>query len=901
MRSTLGRLLAAFAIVGANLLPLSSHSAPAKAQVTLQVDAKNPGAAISPDFSGLGFEAAVLRPENETRYFRPDNEPLVNLFHTLGIKSLRIGGNTSDRDVRQLPSEADLDSLFAFAKAAGVKVIYCLRLHNGDPAVDARTAKYIMDHYAPLVDCFSIGQEPSAYPVEKTDSRANSERMGTANEKYSYATYREDWKKFADAIIAAVPDVKFCGPSVHNNGEWARRYIEDFGHSNHVVLVTEHLYAGGAGGKVPTPEIGRDRMLADESSPNNFRKVYQKLYDSFVPMALSNGLPYRLEEVNNYFNGGATNVSNTFASSLWGLEFMYWWAEHQASGLNFHTGDRVAAGYTLLPSKYTAFFSTTNGYTVRPLGYGIKAFDLGSHGKFLPVTLSGASDLNLRAHAVLGGDKNIYVTLINNEHGHNARAAMIALGAGDTFTQGEIVSLSQSSNDVAATAGVTLGGARIETDGSWAGTWKTLAADKPGDFSVTIPSASAVIVRLMPAQPNYDESKVGTYTLPDPLRLQNGKPVTSSEVWMNERRPEILKLYQDDIYGHSPTEIPKMKFDIWDMDRHALDGKAVRKQIDISFPGHTNPVLHVLLYTPADTKGPVPTFLCLSFSGNETVASDPGVRVNPLWDRKKDIAFLPPDVKRGGSHNWKIPETLARGYGVAVIYYGDIEPDLDDGSGWRFGVRSLFLKPGETNTAPDAWGAIGAWAWGASRVMDYLQTDQDVDKNHVIMLGHSRLGKTALWAGAEDPRYCMVIASCSGEMGAALARRNYGETVTSMAKSFPYWFCRNFLNYSNHISEMPVDSHFLISMIAPRPLYLSTGSEDRWGDPRGEFLAAQATTPVYKLFGLQGLEHYQFPPLDTPIMHDIGFSCHTGKHDVLPQDWDRFLDFADIHLKQGKH
>jgi hypothetical protein len=213
-------------------------------------------------------------------------------------------------------------------------------------------------------------------------------------------------------------------------------------------------------------------------------------------MAISNGLPYRLEEVNNYFNGGATNVSNTFAAALWGLDFMYWWAEHQAAGLNFHTGDRVAAGSTLQPSKYTAFFSTTNGYVVRPLGYGIKAFNLGGHGKFVPMQISGAENLNLRAHAVLGADKNIYVTLINNEHGENARAASVGLKGGTSFTQGEIISLTQSSNDVAATSGVTLGGAEIASDGSWAGTWKPLGNDKIGVFAVTVPAASAVIVKL---------------------------------------------------------------------------------------------------------------------------------------------------------------------------------------------------------------------------------------------------------------------------------------------------------------------------------------------------------------------------------------------------------------------
>ena len=479
----------------ASLVSLPSQAAPAEARVTIQIDTDSAGFAIPRNFTGVSFEAHLLLPENGTHYFRPDNEPLINLFHTLGIKSLRIGGNTSDRDAHQLPGQADFDSLFGFAKAAGVKVIYCLRLHNGDIKVDIQTAKYIMDHYAPFVDCFSIGQEPSAYPAEKHDTRANTERMGLANEKYSFASYREDWKKFADALIAAVPNIKFCGPSVHNNGEWARRFMENFGQSNHVVLITEHLYPGGAGGKVPSPEIGRARMLASGAS-NSFSRVYQKLYDSFVPMAISNGLPYRLEEVNNYFNGGATNVSNTFASSLWGLDFMYWWAEHHAAGVNFHTGDRVAAGYTLLPSKYTAFFSTTDGYIVRPLGYGIKAFDLGSRGKFISAKTSGDSNLNISTYIVLGDDKNFYVTLINKEHGDGARAANITLDAGANFAQAETISLAQSSGDIAGTSGVTLGGAEIQHNGEWSGTWKTIHASKDGAFSVTLPAASATIVKL---------------------------------------------------------------------------------------------------------------------------------------------------------------------------------------------------------------------------------------------------------------------------------------------------------------------------------------------------------------------------------------------------------------------
>ncbi len=478
---------------------LAWAAAAAAFPVAISVDMKNPGTAIAPDFSGLSFEVSLVQPnENGIHYFRPDNTALINLFHTLGIKNLRIGGNTSDRDARKLPDEADLDRLFEFAKAAGMKVIYCLRLHDGDPQADAQTAKYIMSRYAAQMDCFSIGQEPSAYPAGPRDTRPATERMGAANEKYQYPDYAVEWKKFADAIIATVPDAKFCGPGVHNNGVWAQKFMADFGSSNHVALITEHLYPGGAGGKVPTPEAGINRMLAGTTPAvtNGFPKAYQKLYSSFGPAAMARGLPYRLEEVNNYFNGGAAKVSDTFASALWGLDFMYWWAAHNASGLNFHTGDRVAAGNRLQPSKYTAFYSTTNGYIIRPLGYGIKAFDLGCHGRLLPVTIT--SDLNLSAYTVRGDDENLYLTVINQEHGANARAAEVSLDQnsgnqnGKHFARGQMIFLSAPANDVAATTGETLGDAVIQNDGTWTGKWTPFDPAKP----VAIPQACAAILKF---------------------------------------------------------------------------------------------------------------------------------------------------------------------------------------------------------------------------------------------------------------------------------------------------------------------------------------------------------------------------------------------------------------------
>ena len=483
MKTLFGRLIFVGVLFASNLITQASP-------ITISVDTKSPGAAIPQDFTGLSFEVALLLPgENGIHYFRPGNLPLLNLFRTLGVKNVRIGGNTSDRDVRRLPADADFDSLFAFAKAAGVKVIYCLRLHNGDPQADAATVKYIMSRYAAQVDCFSIGQEPTAYPVGKTDTRPNSERMGAANEKYQYSAYREEWKKFADVIIAAEPDVRFCGPSVHNNADWAQRFMTDFGQSNHVTLITEHLYPGGAGGKVPTPEIGRDWMLSDK-----FTAAYERLHKGFAPQAIASGLPYRLEEVNNYFNGGATNVSNTFASALWGLDFMYWWAEHGAAGLNFHTGDRVAAGAALQPSRYTAYYSTTNGYMVRPLGYGIKTFELGSHGKLVPATISNPESLNLSAYAVLGDDRNLYLTIINKEHGSAAREASISISVPQgaaASTHRQMILLSAPNNDIAATDGQRLGGASIQHDGSWNGSWSPLDS-----AIIKVPAGSAVVLKL---------------------------------------------------------------------------------------------------------------------------------------------------------------------------------------------------------------------------------------------------------------------------------------------------------------------------------------------------------------------------------------------------------------------
>jgi hypothetical protein len=418
--------------------------------------------------------------------------------------------------------------------------------------------------------------------------------------------------------------------------------------------------------------------------------------------------------------------------------------------------------------------------------------------------------------------------------------------------------------------------------------------------------ATALLAAAAAAPPekretNYDEAKVPPYTLPDPLTTQDNKPVHDARMWHDVRRPEILELYRSQIYGRRPGKPDALRFEVFDRDPKALGGIAIRKQVTIHFTADKDgPKADLLLYLPAAAaKKPAPVFLALNFNGNHRVHADPSIRMKETWNRREKTKQREEETTRGtGSKPWPIEAILERGFGLGILYYCDIEPDF--AGGMKDGVRPHFFKAGRTEPAPDEWGAIAAWGWGMSRALDYLETDKDVDAARVIALGQSRLGKTVLWAGAEDTRFAMVIASCSGEMGAALGKRDYGETIDDMIRAFPYQFAGNFTRYAGRWSSMPVDAHMLVSLIAPRPLFLSTGSEDQWSDPKGEFLAAVAADPVYRLLGTDGLGAFKMPALDTPLLGPLGFQVHTGKHDILPSDWPAFLDFADKHLPRKK-
>jgi hypothetical protein len=422
-------------------------------------------------------------------------------------------------------------------------------------------------------------------------------------------------------------------------------------------------------------------------------------------------------------------------------------------------------------------------------------------------------------------------------------------------------------------------------------------------FAVAALLAFAPLAQAKQDHTNLDEAKVGTYTLPPLLTTRDGKPVTTAAQWKGKRRPELLKLFEEHMHGRTPAHKAKeISFKVVEQDPKALGGTAHRKQIEIRVSKKPDaPVIHVLLYTPAGAKGRVPVFLGLHFNGNWAITDDPGVRLYDTWDRKTEKKVTPAaDVKRGTSKEWDVPLVLSRGYGIAAIYYGDIEPDFEAGAGMPLGVRPLFWKAGQTDRAPDDWGAIGAWAWGLSRGLDYLLTDRQVDGKRVIAFGQSRLGKTVLWAGAQDQRFAAVVASCSGEGGAALSRRDYGENLDNMTTTYLYQFSLNFHGYYKNWNELPVDAHMLVALMAPRPLLLNTGSEDKWSDPKGEFLAAQTASPVYELFGKKGPAGAEQPPLDQPLLTDLAFHEHTGRHAILATDWKVFLDFADGKLGAGK-
>jgi len=402
--------------------------------------------------------------------------------------------------------------------------------------------------------------------------------------------------------------------------------------------------------------------------------------------------------------------------------------------------------------------------------------------------------------------------------------------------------------------------------------------------------------------PNYDESLIPKYELPDVLLGKDGKAITSAEQWP-EQRNYLLALLADNEYGWMPKENVDIQVEKIDDGSAVFQGKEEpgirRRQFSISLKRNSNVVrIDLLLWTPKESAKPVNCFVGLNFRGNQSTTDDPKVRLTSSWCDARNPGVVnnrATEASRASQgERWPIREIIEAGYGVATAHYGDIDPDFDDG--FENGVHALFPEYRCTEKTPERWGSISAWAWGMSRIADLLTKTEGIHPEGLMVLGHSRLGKTALWAGANDERFKIVISNNSGCGGAALSKRCFGESVARINTSFPHWFNRNFRRYNDREGELPLDQHQLVAAIAPRPVYIASASKDLWADPLGELLSGYHATPAYALFGLNvGLPN-QLPAVNQSIGETIGYHLREGEHDLTPEDWMFFIQFA---RKQG--
>ncbi|MCA9200442.1 MAG: acetylxylan esterase [Planctomycetales bacterium] len=381
---------------------------------------------------------------------------------------------------------------------------------------------------------------------------------------------------------------------------------------------------------------------------------------------------------------------------------------------------------------------------------------------------------------------------------------------------------------------------------------------------------------------NYDEARLPAYDLPPLLLTSEGQKIDSAEAWMNTRRPQIMSLFGNLIYGTVPTpESPiQVSFEVLKTDPNFLQGQGTRKDVAVRFENDKGKAeMRILVFSPNNAQGPVPAFMKHSF--NSTHGQD--------FDADPDK----PGKFRNG---WPIGEFFQRGYGFIAVYQQDLVDHnevsfLDD-------IHPLFYRQGQSFPKAWEWGVLSTVAWGGSRALDYLETDNQIDAQRVAIMGHSKMGKAALWTAAQDQRFALAVSAQSGCAGAALWRRKSGETLEKMVTRFPYWLCRNAWKFVNNEDDLPVDQHMLLACIAPRPVYVHSSVDDTWADPRGEYLSAFHASEVYRLLGKTGLSSEQSPPVGQPILDShVGYHIREGGHSIEPYDWLRYLDFADRHLK----
>jgi len=389
--------------------------------------------------------------------------------------------------------------------------------------------------------------------------------------------------------------------------------------------------------------------------------------------------------------------------------------------------------------------------------------------------------------------------------------------------------------------------------------------------------------------------------LPDPLVFANGRRVLGQQQWA-QRRKQLLRFFTTQMYGRMPPRPAAMRFLVSEAPHPALEGLAQRSQITILLNGHAGgPQINLLLYVPTGVKQP-PVILGMNFWGNETINADPGIHISKRWVESEKNPWVDLScVKhhrataacRGiNASQWPLKMILDHGYAVATFYRGDL--DRDRKGNYQHSIRSQYP---DLHTGGSDFSTIGAWAWGMSRALDYLQTDAAVNGNRVVAFGWSRLGKAALWAAATDPRFVAVISNESGAGGAKLFHHLHGQTIAQLNKDFPYWFCRNFHRYDGDDSVLPFDQNEMLALIAPRPLYIASAIDDRQSDPLGEFLDAKAVSRVYRFLGKRGLPVKIWPRVNHPVLGRVSYHVRSGGHGVTSYDWKQYLKFCDRYVK----
>lgn len=403
-------------------------------------------------------------------------------------------------------------------------------------------------------------------------------------------------------------------------------------------------------------------------------------------------------------------------------------------------------------------------------------------------------------------------------------------------------------------------------------------------------------LRAQQDEANYDETKVPPYTLPPILVRQDGRPVAARDQWP-ARRAELLELFARHMYGHTPAGLPE--FTVIPVERPVavLDGRAWRQQLRLDWQGRA--ALDVLVYRPRHER-PVPVFIGLNYFGNHAVDPNPAISLSTRWMRASEpngiVHHRATERSRGtAASRWPVDLIIDRGCAVMTAYYGDLAPD--DPSVVLQGVAPLAGGVQDRTPAGERWGAIGMWAWGLSQMRRAAQGIPGLDARRAAVIGHSRLGKAALWAGVQDEGFAMVVSNDSGCAGAALSRRIYGETIGRITSSFPHWFCANAASWAGREAQMPVDQHQLLALVAPRVLHVASAVDDRWADPRGEFLATRAADEAWRFLGAAGFGTVgDMPPIDTPIGQRVRYHVRTGGHDINRYDWAQYLDTVQYGL-----